>query len=84
MTLGNDRQWVQRPSPRIQFWRGDEHLLSSDVTLVRTGGHFLGSTTLHIGNRRDAVDRSFVRYLRAVGAESSFTREMQFPERNDS
>jgi len=130
----NDRQWVQRPSPRIRFWSGDEHVLSPDVTLIRTGGHFAGSTALHwkrgprggvlfsgdapqvaadrrhvsfmysypnfiplhpdevrsmqtrlraydfadvfgyslgrniIGDGRAAVDRSFARYLRAVGA----------------
>jgi len=42
-----DRQWIQRPSPRIRSWRGDTLGLSDDVTLVRTGGHFPGSTALH-------------------------------------
>jgi glyoxylase-like metal-dependent hydrolase (beta-lactamase superfamily II) len=42
-----DREWVLRPSPKVRFWRGDEHALSSRVTLVRCGGHFDGSTALH-------------------------------------
>lgn len=43
----NDRRWVQRPSLFARFWSGDEHVLSPDVTLIRTGGHFPGSTALH-------------------------------------
>jgi glyoxylase-like metal-dependent hydrolase (beta-lactamase superfamily II) len=42
-----DRQWVQRPSPCLQFWEGDALRLSDAVTLVRAGGHFPGSTVLH-------------------------------------
>ncbi len=42
-----DRQWVMRPSPNIQFWSGDALRLSDDVTLIRCGGHFDGSTALH-------------------------------------
>ena len=42
-----DREWVMRPSPAIEFWRGDERALSPGVTLVRCGGHFPGSTALH-------------------------------------
>ncbi len=42
-----DREWVRRPSPHIQFWRGDSHRLSDTVTLIRSGGHFPGSTVLH-------------------------------------
>jgi hypothetical protein len=42
-----DRDWVRRPSPRIQFWGGDTHKLSDAVTLIRVGGHFPGSTALH-------------------------------------
>jgi len=42
-----DREWVQRPSPNIRFWRGDTHRLSDAVTLIRSGGHFPGSTVLH-------------------------------------
>jgi hypothetical protein len=42
-----DRQWVQRSAPQVQFWNGDELRLSEDVTLIRCGGHFPGSTALH-------------------------------------
>jgi hypothetical protein len=42
-----DREWVQRSSPRIEYWSGDERKLSDAVTLVRCGGHFPGSTALH-------------------------------------
>ena len=42
-----DREWVRRPSSRIEFWDGDTHRLSGDVTLLRCGGHFPGSTALH-------------------------------------
>jgi glyoxylase-like metal-dependent hydrolase (beta-lactamase superfamily II) len=42
-----DREWVQRDSPHIVFWQGDSLQLSNDVTLLRCGGHFPGSTALH-------------------------------------
>jgi len=42
-----DQAWVQRRSPRIQFWGGDEHKLSDAVTLIRCGGHFPGSAAIH-------------------------------------
>lgn len=42
-----DRTWVQRPSPAIRFWSGDERRLSDAVTLIRCGGHFPGSAALH-------------------------------------
>jgi hypothetical protein len=42
-----DREWVMRESPQIRYWRGDVNRLSPDVTLLRCGGHFPGSTALH-------------------------------------
>lgn len=44
---GNDRAWVQRPASCIEHWQGDRLRLGPGVTLVRTGGHFPGSTALH-------------------------------------
>ncbi len=41
-----DREWVQRPHSAIEFWSGDT-LELADVTLIRCGGHFPGSTVLH-------------------------------------
>ena len=43
----NDRAWVQRPARCIEHWQGDRLSLGDGVTLVRTGGHFPGSTALH-------------------------------------
>jgi glyoxylase-like metal-dependent hydrolase (beta-lactamase superfamily II) len=42
-----DREWVLRPSRRIESWSGDSLKLSDAVTLIRCGGHFPGSTALH-------------------------------------
>ena len=42
-----DRQWVMRPDPGIQFWKGEKCALGNGLTLVRVGGHFEGSTILH-------------------------------------
>lgn len=42
-----DRDWVMRPAPQLEFWRGDTRRLSDGVTLIRCGGHFAGSTALH-------------------------------------
>lgn len=42
-----DREWVQRPSDRIEFWSGERLSLSDHVTLINVGGHFDGSTALH-------------------------------------
>ncbi len=42
-----DRQWVMRKSPRIQFWEGATQSLWDDLTLINCGGHFEGGTVLH-------------------------------------
>jgi Metallo-beta-lactamase superfamily len=41
-----DRQWVQRPSPRIEFF-GDDAEPVPGVTVARIGGHFDGAAVLH-------------------------------------
>lgn len=43
----DDRQWVMRPDPAVQFWEGDTRKLGPDLTLIRIGGHFAGGTVLH-------------------------------------
>jgi len=43
----SNRRWVMRPSQRIEFWSGDLRTLADDISLVRLGGHFPGSTALH-------------------------------------
>ncbi len=42
-----DREWVMRPSQRINFWRGEIYPLIEGMTLIRLGGHFPGGTVLH-------------------------------------
>jgi len=43
----DDRQWVMRPDTAITFWEGETHTLMEGVTLIRCGGHFARSATLH-------------------------------------
>lgn len=42
-----DRQWVMRLDPAINFWEGETHPISDNLTLIRCGGHFDGGTVLH-------------------------------------
>ena len=42
-----DRQWVMRESPRIQFLEGTTTSLWDGLTLINCGGHFEGGTVLH-------------------------------------
>jgi hypothetical protein len=42
-----DRHWVMRSSSHIVFWSGERHKFSNEVTLLRLGGHFEGSSGLH-------------------------------------
>jgi hypothetical protein len=41
-----DRQWVQRPSPRIEFFDEDVEPVPG-VTVARIGGHFDGAAVVH-------------------------------------
>jgi hypothetical protein len=71
-----DQQWVQRPHPAIEFWSGEELAISQEVTLIRLGGHFAGSTALHWADAKRrggalfsgdaiqvAMDRSHVSFM---------------------
>ena len=42
-----DSEWIMRESPHIHLWEGDSLRLTSDVTLMRLGGHFAGGSVLH-------------------------------------
>src|SRR5438105_6354936 len=42
-----DRRWVMRNSPRIEFWKGTTLALWDNIALVHCGGHFEGGTVLH-------------------------------------
>ena len=43
----DDRQWMMRPDPSIEFWTGDRLQLQENVTLIKAGGHFAGGTVCH-------------------------------------
>lgn len=74
----DDRQWVVRPSDKIQFWTGDTNELAAGLTLIRCGGHFAGGTVAHWkkgGNGKGALltgdiimaipDRNHVSFMRS-------------------
>jgi hypothetical protein len=42
-----DQRWVMRPDDHVQFWSGDTLKLTDDITVLRLGGHYPGSTALH-------------------------------------
>lgn len=42
-----DAEWIMRPDPAIELWRGETRALGHGLTLVRCGGHFAGGTVLH-------------------------------------
>jgi len=43
----DNRDWVMRPDDCIKFWKGERYEIAPGITLIRTGGHFPGSTVLH-------------------------------------
>lgn len=43
----DNRPYVMRPDPAIEFWEGETCALNPEVTLIRCGGHFSGSMVLH-------------------------------------
>ncbi|MCB0171741.1 MAG: MBL fold metallo-hydrolase [Anaerolineae bacterium] len=43
----DNRPYVMRPDAAIEFWEGETRVLNPEVTLIRCGGHFPGSTVLH-------------------------------------
>jgi hypothetical protein len=74
----DDRQWVMRPHASIRFWSGGTLEIGQGLTLIRTGGHFEGSTVLHhaagsegrgdlfVGDNLQVVqDRRFVSFMRS-------------------
>jgi len=42
-----DRRWVMRNSPRIEFWKGTTLTFWDNITLINCAGHFEGGTVLH-------------------------------------
>ncbi|HEX3053353.1 MAG TPA: hypothetical protein VHP83_22025 [Aggregatilineaceae bacterium] len=46
----DNEPWVMRPDKRIVYWETETYPLLADVTLIRCGGHFPGSSVLHWGS----------------------------------
>jgi glyoxylase-like metal-dependent hydrolase (beta-lactamase superfamily II) len=46
----DDREWVLRPDPVVEYWRGETLDLGDGLTLIRCGGHFAGGQVLHTGD----------------------------------
>jgi hypothetical protein len=46
----DDREWVMRPDPVVELWRGETLDLGDGLTLIRCGGHFAGGQVLHTGD----------------------------------
>jgi hypothetical protein len=47
-----DRKWVVAPDSCIRFWNGEIMEVLSGISLHRIGGHFPGSSVLHLADRR--------------------------------
>jgi glyoxylase-like metal-dependent hydrolase (beta-lactamase superfamily II) len=43
----DNREWAMRPDPVFEFWEGETCKILDGLTLIRCGGHFLGSDVLH-------------------------------------
>jgi hypothetical protein len=43
-----DKQWIVSPGDNIKYWNEDSYNISTDVQLIRLGGHFPGSAVLYI------------------------------------
>jgi hypothetical protein len=73
-----DRAWVMRSDPALVLFEDDHLEIAPDMTLIRCGGHFSGSTVLHwaagaagrgallTGDTiQVALDRRFVSFMRS-------------------
>ena len=43
-----DEQWIMDKSPYIKLWKGEEHTLWDGMRILNIGGHFPGSSILHV------------------------------------
>ncbi|MBN9385256.1 MAG: MBL fold metallo-hydrolase [Chitinophagaceae bacterium] len=44
----SDEQWIFNKGGRVELWKGEEKALWDDMRLVNVGGHFPGSSILHV------------------------------------
>lgn len=42
-----DKEWIQYDHENIVLWRGDIKIINDEITLIKCGGHFPGSTILY-------------------------------------
>jgi hypothetical protein len=84
-----DRAWVRRTDGDIRFWEGESMQLTPDVTLIRGGGHFPGSSMLHWSKGADgrglvcASDTAYVAPdKRHVTFMRSYPNFLPLPARN--
>jgi glyoxylase-like metal-dependent hydrolase (beta-lactamase superfamily II) len=73
----DDRDWIMRSGGDIKLWDGDALELVPDVTVIRGGGHFPGSSMLHWGkgaNGRGVVCASDTAFVAADRKHVSFMR----------
>ena len=42
-----DREWIMRPDPCLALWEGETKEIAPGMTLIRSGGHYVGGTVLH-------------------------------------
>lgn len=49
----DNEPWVMRPDKRIVYWESETYPLLVDLTLIRCGGHFPGSSVLYWGAGAD-------------------------------
>ncbi len=55
----DNRPWVMRPDSVITFWEGETLELLPEITLIRCGGHFPGSSVLHWASGADGKGALF-------------------------
>jgi hypothetical protein len=73
-----DREWITRPSDRVELWSGERLEAGQDHELIRLGGHFEGGTICRWRGARDGVgvlltgdivqvvaDRDWVTFMRS-------------------
>lgn len=84
-----DRQWIMRSDGNLKLWEGETLELLPDVTVIRGGGHFPGSSMLHWSGGAEgkgvlcsadtayvATDRKYVTFMR------SYPNLLPLPARN--
>jgi len=49
----SNEKYVMQASPAIKYWDGNSKKLNDEVSLIRCGGHFTGSTVMHYSSAAD-------------------------------